>query len=95
MLWVTFFSANIEEIEYLINKTNIDFGEIGISEIRVKKNNYPINSINLKVKSHKSCPKRSSEGGTLLYINNHLSYKTRNGLCIYKSTDQSRNFLGL
>ena len=30
---------------------------------------------------------KSSAGGTLLYITNHLSYKSRNELCIYKSTE--------
>ena len=35
-------SKNIEEIEYFINKTKIDFDVIGISESRIKKNNCPI-----------------------------------------------------
>ena len=76
---------NIEELECLINKTKIDFDIIGISESRIKKNNCPINSINLKSYSYESCSTESSAGGTLLYINNHLSYKTRSNLCIYKS----------
>ena len=36
-------SKNIEELEYLMNKTKIDFDVIGISESRIKKNNCPIN----------------------------------------------------
>ena len=32
-------------------------------------------------------PTESSAGGTLLYISNHLSYKSRSDLCIYKSTE--------
>ena len=50
--------------EYLPNKTKTDFDVIGISESRIKKNNCPINSINLKDYSYKSCPSESSAGGT-------------------------------
>ena len=32
-------------------------------------------------------PTESSAGGTLLYIRNHLSYKPRNDLSIYKPTE--------
>ena len=66
--------------------TNLDFDVIGISESRIKKNDHPINSINLKHCSYESCPMESSAGGTLLYISNHLSYKSRSDLCIYKCT---------
>ena len=61
------------------------FDVIGISESRIKKNNCSKNSINLKDYSYESCLMESSAGGTLLYISNHLSYKTRCDLCIYKS----------
>ena len=80
-------SKNIEELEYLLDKTKIDFDVIGISESRIKKDESPINSINLKGYSHESCPTESAAGGTLLYITNNLSYKPRNDLCIYKSKD--------
>ena len=70
-------SKNIEELEYFINKTKIDFDILLISESRIKKNNCLINSINLKDYSYESCPTESSAGGTLLCISNHLSYKAR------------------
>ena len=60
---------------------------------RIKKNNYPINSINLKDYSYESCHAESSAGGTLLYISNHLSYKTRSDLCIYKSRKSESIFI--
>ena len=41
-------SKNIEELEYLLDKTKIDFDVIGISESRIKKDKSSINSINLK-----------------------------------------------
>ena len=80
-------SKNIEEIEYLINKTKIGFHVIGISESRIKRDNCPISNINLKNYSYEFCLTESSAGGTLLYISNHLSYKTRSDFCIYKSRE--------
>ena len=48
-------SKNIEELEYLLDKTKIDFDLIGISKSRIKKDmKSPINSINLKGYSHES-----------------------------------------
>ena len=62
-----------KNIEYLINKTKIDFVVIGIGESRIKKNYCPINSINLQDYSYESYPTEPSAGGTLLYISNQLS----------------------
>ena len=81
------FSLSLEELEYLLDKTKIDFDVIGISESRIKKDKSPINSINLKGYSHGSCSKESAAGGTLLYISNNLSWKPRSDLCIYKSAE--------
>ena len=86
-------SENIEELEYLINKTKTDFDVISISESRIKKNNCLINSIYFKDYSYESCPTEYSAGNTLLYITNHLSYKTRSVLCIYKSRELESIYL--
>ena len=43
--------------------------------------------------SHEFCPTESSAGGTLLYIRNHLSYKPRNDLSIYKPTELESSFI--
>ena len=47
----------------------------------------------MKGYSYESCPTESSAGGTLLYISNHLSYKPRNDLCIYNSTELQSTFI--
>ena len=86
-------SKNIEEPEYLLDKTKTDFDVISISESRIKKDKSPINSINLKGYSHESCLTESGAGGTLLYINNNLSYRPRNNLRIYKSTELESTFI--
>ena len=75
-------SKNIEDLEYLLNSTIINFDVIAISETRIVKGNTPVNSLNLMNYSHEFCPTESSAGGTPLYIRNRLSYKSRN-LCIY------------
>ena len=52
-------SKNIEEHEYLLDKTKIDFDVIGISESRIKKNKSPVNRVNLKDCSCEPCPTES------------------------------------
>ena len=85
---------NNEEFEYLLDKTNIDFDVIGISESRIKKDKFPINSIHLKGYFYESPPPtESAAGGTLLYVSNRLSYKPRNDLYIHKSTELESTFI--
>ena len=64
---------NIEDLEYLLNSTSINFDVIAISETRIVKGKTPVNSLDLMNYSHEFCPTESSAGGTLLYIHNHLS----------------------
>ena len=71
----------------------MNFDAIAISETRITKNKAQINHIALTNYSCEHCPTESSAGGTLLYIRNHLSYKTRNDLNIYKSADLESTFL--
>ena len=86
-------SKNIEDLEYLLNSTSINFDIIDISETRIVKSKTPVNSLNLMNYSHEFCPTESSAGGTLLYIRNHLSYKPQNDLCIYKATELESSFI--
>ena len=85
---------NIEELEFLLDKTKIDFDfhVTVISESKIKKDKSAINSINLKGYSHEFCSTESAAGGTLLHIINHVSYTPRNDLCIYKSTELESTF---
>ena len=80
-------SKNIEDLEYLLNSASTNFDVIAISETRIAKDKTPVNNLNLINYSHEFCPTESSVGGTLLHIRNHLSYKPRNDLCIYKATE--------
>ena len=80
---------NIEKLEYLLDKTKIDFDVIGTSESRIKKNKSLINGMN----SYETSPTESLTGDTMLYISYHLSYKPRIDLCIYKCTELESIFI--
>ena len=86
-------SKNFENLEYLLHSTNLNFDVIAISETRITKNKAQINHIDLINYSYEYCPTEPSAGGTLLYIRNHLSYKTRNDLNIYKSAELESTFI--
>ena len=80
-------------LKYILDSTNFNFDDKAISETRITKNKTPINHIDLTDYSYEHCPTESSAGGTLLYIRNHLSYKTRNDLNIYKSAELESTFI--
>ena len=86
-------SRNIEDLEYLLKSTSINFDVIAISETRVVKGKTSFNCSNLMNYSHEFCPTESSAGGMLLYISNHLSCKPQNDLCIYKPTELKSSFI--
>ena len=88
-----FLSKNIEELEYLINKTKTDFDVIGISKSRIKKNKYPKGSINLKDYSFEFRLTLSSASCALLYGSSHLSNNTRSDISIYKSREVESIFI--
>ena len=57
------------------------------------KNTSVTQNIELSNYSFEHTPTESSAGGTLLYIANHLSYKTRSDLNIYKKFDLESTFV--
>ena len=73
-----------DDLQHLLNCTKKFFDIIAISEIRITKQISLLNNLNLNNYSIEFTPTETSAGGTLLYIANHLSYKCRNDLNIYK-----------
>ena len=67
----------MDDFEHLIQSTKTDFDIITVSESRITKNKLPPSIPNF---SSEFCPAEANAGGTLIYIRNHLSYKTRNDL---------------
>ena len=56
---------------------------------------YLFNSLNLDNYSFEFTQTETSAGGTLLYIANHLSYKCRNDLNMYKKNEVESTLLKL
>ena len=77
-------SKNFEGLEYLLKTTNMNFDIIAISETRITKNINEISNINLNNYAFEYTPTESSAKGTLIYVANHIAYKPRTDLQIYK-----------
>ena len=66
---------------------------IGISECRIKTGRPPLSNINMNNYSYEYFPSESSKGGTLLYIDKNLRYRSRSGLTIRKSKGIESSFI--
>ena len=86
-------SKHFDEFEHLLQSTKIDFDVIAVSESRIIKDKNSSRNINLLNYSYESCPTESSAGGTLLYINDRVSYKTRSDLSLYKTKELESTFI--
>ena len=66
---------------------------IAVTETQITRNVSLLNNLNLNNYSFEFTPTETCAGGTLLYIANHLSYKYRNDLNIYKKNDLESTFI--
>ena len=85
----------MDDFELILDSTQICFDVIAITETRILKTKFPVTDVNLTNYGSEYCPTESSAGGTMLYIGNHLSYKLRNDLCIYKTAELESIFIKL
>ena len=85
-------NKNFNDIQHLSSCTKKVFDIIAISETRITKQVSLLNNLNLNY-SFEFTPTETSAGGTLLYIANHLSYKCRNDLSIYKKNELESTFI--
>ena len=77
-------NKNFDDLQHHLSCTKTKFDIIAISETRITKQVSWSNNLNLNNYSFEFTSTETSAGGTLLYITNHLSYKYRNDLRIYK-----------
>ena len=82
--WKFSLNKNFEELEILLQSTNIQCDVIAITETQITENVSVTQNVGLSNYSFEHTPTESSAGGTPQYIANHLSYKTRSDLNIYK-----------
>ena len=64
-----------------------------MSETRIARHMSLLNNLNFNIYSFEFTPTETCAGGTLLYIANHLSYKCRNDLNIYKKNELESTFI--
>ena len=76
-----------EELQNLLQSTNIQFDAIAITETWATKNISVTQNTELSNYSFEHTRTESSAGGTLLYIANNLLNKTRSDLNIYKKVE--------
>ena len=76
-----------DNLQYLLSSTVEIFDVIAISETRITKKVSLSNNLNLNKYSFEFTPAETSADGTFIYIANHLSYKCRNDLNIYKNKE--------
>ena len=88
-------TKNFDDLQHLLSYTRKRFDIIAISETRIIKNISLLNNLNLNNYSFEFTPTETSAGGTLLYIANHLPYKCRNDLNIYKKNELESTFIKL
>ena len=77
-------NKKFEDLEYLLKATKKNLDVIEISESRILKDTNLSKNINIYITTH--------AGGTLLYINNKLSYKLRQNLINYTVLDTMQFF---
>ena len=79
------FNKYFDDLQHLLNCTKKYFDRIAINETRIIKQVSLLNKLNLNNYSFEFTPIEASVSITLLCITNHLSYKWRNDLNIYKN----------
>ena len=77
-------SYHHEELYNLISDFKIKPKIIGISESKLMVGKQPLNNISLPNYVYEHTPTESNKGGTLLYLDKTLKYKTRKDLTIYQ-----------
>ena len=86
-------NKNFDDLQHLLSCTQKNFNIIAINETRVTKNISLLNNLNFNNYSFEFTPTETSAGGILFYVANHLSYKCRNDLNIYKKNELESTFI--
>ena len=86
-------NKNFEELQNFLQSTNTQFDVIAITETWITKNISVTQNIELGNYSFEHTPTESSAGGTLLYVANHWSNKTRSDLNIYGKLELESAFI--
>ena len=86
-------SKKFDELQHLLKCTNKSFDIVAISETRIMEKTDLTSNINWNDYSFELTPTESTAGETLLYIANHLSYKSHKDLNSYKANQAESTFI--
>ena len=86
-------SKNFDDLVYLLKCTKKNFDIIAVSETRISKKTSLTSNINLNNYYFETTPTESTAGGTMLYVSNRLSYKSRTDLNMYKKDQLESTFI--
>ena len=86
-------NKNFDDPQHLLSSTKNVFDIIAVSETRITNQVSLLNDLNLNHYSFEFSPTETSAVGALLYTANHLSYKCRNDLNIYKKNELESTFI--
>ena len=86
-------SKNFDNLVYLLKCTKKNFDIIAVSETRISKKTSLTSNINLNNYYFETTPTESTAGGTMLYVFNRLSYKSRPDLNMYEKDQLESTFI--
>ena len=86
-------SSHINELKLLLSSFNENFDIICITESRITKSNLPTSNIHIPGYNIEQTPTESCAGGTLIYISQKISYKSRPDLQIYHPKHLQSTFI--
>ena len=86
-------NKSFDDLQHLLSSTKTFFDIIAVSETRITKQVSLLKNLDLNHYSFEFTLTETSAGDILLYIANHLSYKCRNDLYIYKKNELESIFI--
>ena len=84
---------HFDYLKYLVENCQSKPKATGITEYRLRTNRTVSSNIDLQDYTYEWTPTASSKGGTLIYIDTKLRYKTQNVLKLYKERELQSTFL--
>ena len=84
---------HFDYLKYLVENCQNKPKVTGTTECRLRTNRTVLSNIDIQDYTYEWTPTASSKGGTLIYIDNKLRYKTQNGLKLYKEREKESTFL--
>ena len=84
---------HFNDLKYLVENCQNKPKVTGITECRLRANRTALSNIDLQDYTYEWAPNTVSKGGTLIYIDNKLRYKTRIDLKLYKEKELESTFL--